>query len=58
MGDAVYVHGHHESVLRSHTWRTVENSAKYLETYLTNNLDLLDVVLGTVQILHVPDKLW
>jgi hypothetical protein len=25
-----YTHGHHESVLRSHTWRTVENSAAYL----------------------------
>ncbi len=46
MGDAIYVHGHHESVLRSHTWRTVENSAKYLEKYLTNNLDLLDVGCG------------
>ena len=25
-----YTHGHHESVLRSHRWRTVENSAGYL----------------------------
>ena len=25
-----YTHGHHESVLRSHRWRTVENSAAYL----------------------------
>ena len=25
-----YTHGHHESVLRSHTWRTAENSAGYL----------------------------
>ncbi|MFL6288356.1 MAG: methylase, partial [Actinomycetes bacterium] len=22
-----YTHGHHESVLRSHTWRTIANSA-------------------------------
>jgi hypothetical protein len=22
-----YTHGHHESVLRSHKWRTVDNSA-------------------------------
>ena len=22
-----YTHGHHESVLRSHRWRTAENSA-------------------------------
>ena len=29
MGD-VYSHGHHESVLRSHRWRTAENSAGYL----------------------------
>lgn len=29
MGDS-YTHGHHESVLRSHTWRTAENSAAYL----------------------------
>ena len=27
---AVYTHGHHESVLRSHTWRTAANSAAYL----------------------------
>ena len=26
-----YTHGHHESVLRSHTWRTIANSAAYLE---------------------------
>ena len=27
---ARYTHGHHESVLRSHRWRTAENSAAYL----------------------------
>ncbi|NEE55631.1 SAM-dependent methyltransferase, partial [Streptomyces sp. SID8455] len=27
---AVYTHGHHESVLRSHRWRTAANSAGYL----------------------------
>ena len=26
-----YTHGHHESVLRSHAWRTIANSAAYLE---------------------------
>src|SRR5690606_37203677 len=26
----VYTHGHHDSVLRSHRWRTVANSAAYL----------------------------
>ena len=30
MRDATYTHGHHESVLRSHRNRTVENSAAYL----------------------------
>ena len=29
-----YTHGHHESVLRSHTWRTAENSAAYLLPHL------------------------
>ena len=30
----VYTHGHHESVLRSHVWRTAENSAAYLLPHL------------------------
>ena len=46
MSDDVYVHGHHESVLRSHTWRTIDNSAKYLEKYLVGNSRLLDVGCG------------
>ena len=29
-----YVHGHHESVLRSHRWRTAANSAAYLLPHL------------------------
>ncbi len=41
-----YVHGHHESVLRSHTWRTVENSAAYLVAHLRPGLDVLDVGCG------------
>jgi ubiquinone/menaquinone biosynthesis C-methylase UbiE len=41
-----YTHGHHESVLRSHTWRTVENSAAYLVPHLTPGLKLLDVGSG------------
>lgn len=41
-----YTHGHHESVLRSHTWRTVENSAAYLEPLLAPGLRLLDVGAG------------
>ena len=31
-----YTHGHHESVLRSHKWRTVDNSAAYLAPHLTH----------------------
>ncbi|MFG3344516.1 methyltransferase domain-containing protein [Streptomyces sp. NPDC048018] len=43
---AVYTHGHHESVLRSHSWRTVENSAAYLIPALQAGLDVLDVGCG------------
>lgn len=42
----VYTHGHHESVLRSHTWRTAENSAAYLLPHLRPGLELLDVGCG------------
>ncbi|MEZ5208347.1 MAG: methyltransferase domain-containing protein [Acidimicrobiales bacterium] len=41
-----YTHGHHESVLRSHTWRTAENSAGYLLDHLRPGMDLLDVGCG------------
>jgi SAM-dependent methyltransferase len=41
-----YTHGHHESVLRSHTWRTAENSAGYLLPSLVPGLSLLDVGCG------------
>ena len=41
-----YTHGHHESVLRSHTWRTVENSASYLVPYLRPGIAVLDVGSG------------
>lgn len=43
---ATYTHGHHESVLRSHRWRTVENSAAYLLPSLTPGRSLLDVGSG------------
>src|SRR5580658_3161202 len=43
---AVYTHGHHESVLRSHTWRTAENSAAYLLPFLQPGLSVLDVGCG------------
>lgn len=42
----MYTHGHHESVLRSHRWRTVENSAAYLQPHLRPGLTLLDVGCG------------
>jgi ubiquinone/menaquinone biosynthesis C-methylase UbiE len=41
-----YTHGHHESVLRSHTWRTAENSAAYLLPALRTGMSLLDVGCG------------
>lgn len=45
MADA-YAHGHHASVLRSHTWRTAENSAAYLLSELTSGRSVLDVGAG------------
>ena len=41
-----YTHGHHESVLRSHTWRTVANSAAYLSSYFVPGASVLDVGCG------------
>jgi 2-polyprenyl-3-methyl-5-hydroxy-6-metoxy-1,4-benzoquinol methylase len=41
-----YVHGHHESVLRSHRWRTAENSAGYVLPHLAPGMRLLDVGCG------------
>jgi ubiquinone/menaquinone biosynthesis C-methylase UbiE len=41
-----YTHGHHESVLRSHSWRTAQNSAAYLLDLLEPGQTLLDVGCG------------
>ncbi len=41
-----YTHGHHESVLRSHRWRTVENSAAYVAPRLVTGARVLDVGCG------------
>jgi ubiquinone/menaquinone biosynthesis C-methylase UbiE len=41
-----YTHGHHDSVLRSHRWRTAENSAGYLLPHLVPGMRLLDVGCG------------
>jgi ubiquinone/menaquinone biosynthesis C-methylase UbiE len=43
---AVYTHGHHESVLRSHRWRTAENSAAYVIERVRPGVSLLDVGCG------------
>ncbi|WNE99583.1 class I SAM-dependent methyltransferase [Streptomyces luomodiensis] len=43
---AVYTHGHHESVLRSHTWRTAANSAAYLTGHLKPHMRVLDIGCG------------
>lgn len=44
--NVTYTHGHHESVLRSHRWRTAENSAAYLLPHLSPGMALLDVGCG------------
>jgi len=41
-----YTHGHHESVLRSHRWRTAENSAGFLLPELFAGARVLDVGCG------------
>jgi SAM-dependent methyltransferase len=46
MSDVTYTHGHHESVLRSHRWRTAGNSAGYLLDHLRPGMSLLDVGCG------------
>ncbi|KAH6675321.1 S-adenosyl-L-methionine-dependent methyltransferase [Plectosphaerella plurivora] len=57
---ATYTHGHHASVLRSHTWRTALNSAAYLLPHLKPSMKILDIGCGpgtiTVDIAanHVP----
>ena len=43
---AVYTHGHAEPVLRSHRWRTAENSAAHLLPHLRPGQRLLDVGAG------------
>ena len=42
----VYTHGHHASVLRSHEWRDVDNSAAYLRDSLQPGMRVLDVGCG------------
>ncbi len=44
--DDTYTHGHHDAVLRSHRWRTADNSAAYLLPHLASGQRLLDVGCG------------
>lgn len=44
--EETYTHGHQESVLKSHRWRTAANSAGYLLPHLRPGMDLLDVGCG------------
>lgn len=43
---ADYLQGHHDSVLRSHRWRTAQNSAAYLLPHLRPGMRVLDVGCG------------
>ncbi|TFY61909.1 hypothetical protein EVJ58_g4215 [Rhodofomes roseus] len=43
---ATYINGHQESVLRSHKWRTAENSAAYLLPHIKPGMRILDVGCG------------
>jgi 2-polyprenyl-3-methyl-5-hydroxy-6-metoxy-1,4-benzoquinol methylase len=45
-GPDTYTHGHQDSVLRSHRWRTADNSAGYLLPHLRSGQRLLDVGCG------------
>ena len=44
---STYLQGHHDSVLRSHRWRTAENSAGYLLLHLRLGMRVLDVGAGS-----------
>ena len=41
-----YAHGHQPSVLASHIWRTVTNSARYVVPYISEDARILDVGCG------------
>lgn len=43
---AIYSHGHHASVLRSHTWRTAVNSAGFLIPHIQPHMAILDIGCG------------
>ncbi|KAJ5488588.1 hypothetical protein N7539_003478 [Penicillium diatomitis] len=43
---ATYTHGHHASVVRSHSWRTAQNSLAFLLPHLKPAMKILDVGCG------------
>lgn len=45
-GHTAYTHGHHDSVLRSHRWRTAQNSAAYLLEHLHPAMSIVDIGCG------------
>ncbi|KAF8838659.1 UbiE family methyltransferase [Paxillus ammoniavirescens] len=45
-GGAIYSYGHPESVIRSLSWRTAQNSASYLLPHLKPTMNILDVGCG------------
>ena len=46
MNETSYMHGHQQSVLDSHRWRTAANSAGYLVPHLRAGMSLLDAGAG------------
>ena len=46
MNANAYMHGHHQTVLDSHRWRTAANSAGYLLPHLQPGMSLLDLGAG------------
>ncbi len=41
-----YAHGHQPAVLRSHSWRTVLNSAQYVVPFIAADSEILDIGCG------------
>lgn len=41
-----YIHGHDENVLRSHTWRNIDNCASFLKPHLKRSTRVLDCGCG------------
>lgn len=57
---ATYTHGHHASVVRSHSWRTASNSIAFLLPHIKPHMKILDIGCGpgtiTVDLAsYIPD---